>query len=104
LSRRHPQGYADALGDRGGGADAYREFDRSRDLPLSRALHAGRADLPMHLAAPGRAGPTLRDPAAAQTWTGEMTPSARYPLTLDGEDRPMVSFRDVSKRYGDLEV
>lgn len=33
-----------------------------------------------------------------------MTPSARYPLTLEGEGRPMVSFRDVSKRYGDLVV
>ena len=27
-----------------------------------------------------------------------------YPLTLDGPDRPMIRFADVSKSYGDLQV
>lgn len=33
-----------------------------------------------------------------------MTPSPDLPLELSGDARPMVSFRNVTKRYGDLTV
>lgn len=29
---------------------------------------------------------------------------SQYPLTLEGEDAPMVRFRNVTKKYGDLTV
>lgn len=33
-----------------------------------------------------------------------MTPTQQFPLSLEGDNRPMVSFRGVSKSYGDLRV
>src|SRR5690606_22775934 len=67
--------------------------------------HHGRADLPRHLAADRLAGAADGDRAPPQTGTDEMNDDTdRYPLKLEGDNIPMVSFRNVTKKYGDLTV
>src|SRR5690606_11067878 len=106
LSRRHLQGHADAVGDRGGRADAHGHRHRVRHLSLPRALHAGRGHIPSPLAANGGGDPALRGLDAPQTRNELMDTKdvSGFPLALEGDAAPMVSFRKVTKSYGSLVV
>src|SRR5690606_20020015 len=99
LLRRHVQGDAAPVRDRGGRADADRQDPRLLQLSLPRADDPGRRLLPGH--EPDRLGAQSAGRALAQTTqrTGPMSDD----LAL-APNEPMVRFQGVTKRYGALTV
>ena len=91
----HLQGYAHAVGHWGGRTDACCQRNRIRTLSVPGTLHDGRADLPCHLAALGRA-----DPDAFEGWVSQeagndlMEDLSNFPLSnwTTPTDIPMVRF------------